>query len=109
MSKLDKADERGIVGIAEKINFLENSPESLRFEIFEDFKSDLDSCNERLSSEIDKEEKANIEAEMYGVKRELVDALNDPVSYFKKLYQDGHLDDEYVKYLKTHHGIELKK
>ena len=81
MRKYENADEDGILGYAERINFLENSPEYARWEIFEEFKPDIDAYREDIASEPDKEERSQLEAEMYAVMRELVNALHDPEAY----------------------------
>ena len=69
------------MGYAEKIDFLENSPEYARWEIFDEFKADLDSYREDLAVETDVEERKRIEAEMYAVMRELINALHNPEAY----------------------------
>lgn len=81
MRKYESADEDGIMGYAEKINFLENSPEYARWEIFDEFKADINAYREEIAAETDKDEKKRIEAEMYAVMRELVNALHDPEAY----------------------------
>lgn len=81
MRKYENADEDGIMGYAERINFLENSPEYARWEIFDEFKPDIDAYREDIAEETDKEERAKLEAEMYAVMRELVNALHNPEAY----------------------------
>ena len=107
MRKYENADNNGVMGYAEKVNFLENSPEFLRYEIFDDFKADIDTYREIIAAESNKEKLSKYETEMYAIMRELVNALNDPRTYFQKIYEAGNLDDEYIKYLETHHGIRL--
>lgn len=107
MRKYENADNNGVMGYAEKVNFLENSPEFLRYEIFDDFKADIDTYREIIAAESNKEKLSKYETEMYAIMRELVNALNDPITYFQKIYEAGNLDDEYIKYLETHHGIRL--
>lgn len=88
MRQYDNADEQGIMGYAEKINFLENSPEYARWEIFDEFKPDLDAYREEIAVETDKEERAKLEAEMYALMRELIDALHDPAKYQQRNVQE---------------------
>lgn len=107
MRKYENANENGIMGYAEKINFLENSPEYLRWEIFDEFKPDIDAYQEQLKQETKKENKQKLEEETYSLKRELIDALHDPMAYFRKLKESGQLDEEYIKYLENSHGIKL--
>lgn len=83
MRKYENADADGIMGYAERINFLENSPEYARWEIFDEFKADIDAYREDIAAETNDEERKRIEVEMYAVMRELVDALHDPEAYRK--------------------------
>ena len=106
--KYTNADSNGVLGYAEKIDFLENSPEFLRHEIFDEFKPDIDAYREDIAAETDKEERKKLEEEMYTVMRELVNALHDPAEYFRQLYESGQLSDEYIKYLEKNHGIKLE-
>ena len=106
--KYTNADSNGVLGYAEKIDFLENSPESLRYGIFDVFKPDIDAYREAIATETDKEKKGRLETEMYGIMRDLVDALHDPAEYFRQLYESGQLSDEYIKYLEKNHGIKLE-
>lgn len=109
LRKYQKADEEGLMGYAEKVNFLENSPEYLRYEIFGDFKDDIAATKEAREAEPNETKAKSLEAEYYGTMRELVDALHEPSSYFKKLYDAGQLNDEYINFLEKHHGIKFKK
>lgn len=105
--KYQKADKEGLIGYAEKVNFLENSPEYLRHEIFDSFKADINAYQELIEAETDTDKRAQLEAKSYALKRELVNALHDPASYLKKLYEAGQLDEEYIKYIENNHGIKL--
>lgn len=107
--KYENADERGVMGYAEKVNFMQNSDEYLRWEIFDEFKPDIDSYRERIATESNRNERGKIEAQMYLRMRELVNALHDPKEHFKELYDAGMLDDEYATWLREHHGINLKE
>ena len=107
--KYENADERGVVGYAEKVNFMQNSDEYLRWEIFDEFKPDIDAYREGIATESNRNERGKIEAQMYLRMRELVNALHDPKEYFKELYDAGMLDDEYATWLREHHGINLKE
>ncbi|MCM1441068.1 MAG: hypothetical protein NC131_17980, partial [Roseburia sp.] len=78
----DAADE-GIMGYAEKADLMYNSEEYLRYEIFDEFKGDLDAYREEIAAESDPEARRELEAEMYAAMRMLIDALHDPESYFK--------------------------
>lgn len=73
--KYDNAAANGILGYAEKANFLYNSPEYLRLETFEKYKPDIDAFRAQLKEETDPKKKKEIQAEMFGTMRELVDSL----------------------------------
>lgn len=79
--KYENAVEDGIVGYAERVSFLENSPEYARWEIFDDFKADIDAYREEIAAETDEEERLKIETEMYATMRELINALHNPEQY----------------------------
>lgn len=106
--KYTNADSNGVLGYAEKIDFLENSPEFLRHEIFDDFRADIDANQNMLAQETDKQKRTELEKETFALKRQLVDALHDPAEYFRQLYESGQLSDEYIKYLEKNHGIKLE-
>lgn len=73
--KYDNAAANGILGYAEKANFLYNSPEYLRLEKFEEYKPEMDAFRTQLKEETDPEKKKEIQAEMFGTMRKLVDSL----------------------------------
>lgn len=89
-----KAGDEGVMKYAEKADFLYNSPDYLRYEIFEAFKPDMDDFKEELKTESNKEKRKEIEKEMYGVMRELVDNLNDPAKYIDSLRDAGVITQE---------------
>lgn len=107
MKKYENAADEGVIKYAEKVNFLENSPEYLRHEIFDSFKPDIDADREAIA-DAERSERVTAENQMYADMRQLVNALHDPTAYFKNLYDAGLLDDEYIEWLKSHHGIKLK-
>lgn len=76
LRKYENAADGGILGYAEKADFLYNSPEYLRYEIFQKFKEDIDAINEELKGETDAEVKKGLQEELYGTMRELVEALD---------------------------------
>lgn len=106
--KYTNADSNGVLGYAEKIDFLENSPEFLRHEIFDEFRADINANQNMLAQETDKQKRTELEKETFALKRQLVDALHDPAEYFRQLYESGQLSDEYIKYLEKNHGIKLE-
>lgn len=76
LRKYENAADEGILGYAEKADFLYHSPEYLRYEIFQKFKGDIDAINEELKGETDSEVKKGLQEELYGTMRELVDSIH---------------------------------
>lgn len=68
--------DNGIFDYAEKIDFLNNSPEYERYEIFEDYREDIDDLYNELKEAISDEERKDIEAELNEVKKEMIDEIN---------------------------------
>lgn len=75
--KYENAAEDGILGYAERADFLYNSAEYLRFEIFEEYKPDIDAIREGIKAETDPEAKKELENELFATMRELVDKLHN--------------------------------
>lgn len=68
--------DNGIFDYAEKIDFLYNSPEYERYEIFENYQSDIDDLYNELKEAADDEERKNIETELNQVKKEMILEIN---------------------------------
>ena len=77
MRKYEDAADEGVAGMAEKVDFLYNSPEYLRYELFDEYKADIDDYREDLQEATDDAERNEIEAEMYATMRELIDQLHE--------------------------------
>ncbi len=75
--KYENAADDGILGYAERADFLYNSPEYLRFEIFEEYKPDIDAIREEIKGETDPEAKKELQNELFATMRELVDKLHN--------------------------------
>ena len=75
--KYENAADDGILGYAERVDFLYNSAEYLRFEIFEKYKSDIDAIREEIKEETNPEAKKELQEELFSTMRELVDELHD--------------------------------
>ncbi len=71
----EKDTDNGVFDYAEKINFLYNSPEYERYEIFEDYRQEIDALNKELKEVIDDEERKEIEAELKEVKKEMISEM----------------------------------
>ncbi len=68
--------DNGIFDYAEKIDFLYNSPEYERYEIFEDYRKDIDVLYDELQEAVDDEERKDIEAELNELKKEMIQEMN---------------------------------
>ena len=71
----DTAD--GVFDYAEKIAWLNNSPEYRILETYEDYSGDIDDINEELKAATSDEERKELEAELNEKKKELVNAVNE--------------------------------
>lgn len=58
------------------ISFTINSPEYERYEIFEDYRRDIDDLYNELNDTVDDEERKNIEAELNELKKEMIEEMN---------------------------------
>ena len=76
LNKYDNAADEGIAGMAEKADFLYNSKAYLRYELFDEYESDINDCRYDLKEAGDAEEYKAIENEMYAIMRELIDLLH---------------------------------
>lgn len=68
--------DNGVFDFSEKINFLYNSPEYARYEIFEDYRGDIESLYKELKDPMSDEERASIEAELTGLKKQMIEEMN---------------------------------
>jgi N12 class adenine-specific DNA methylase len=68
--------DNDIFDYAKKIDFLYNSPEYERYEIFEDYRRDIDDLYNELNDTVDDEERKNIEAELNELKKEMIEEMN---------------------------------
>ncbi|WP_304609805.1 LPD38 domain-containing protein [Muribaculum intestinale] len=75
--KYENAADDGILGYAERVDFLYNSAEYLRFGIFEKYKPDIDAIREEIKEETNPEAKKELQEELFSIMRELVDELHD--------------------------------
>ena len=68
--------DNGVFDFSEKINFLYNSPEYARYEIFEDYRGDIESLYKELKDAMSDEERAEIEVELTGLKKQMIEEMN---------------------------------
>ena len=55
---------------------MNKSPEYQRLEIFEDYSSDINAINKELKEPMNDNERKELEKELYGLKKKLVDEAN---------------------------------
>ena len=67
--------DNGIFDYAEKIDFLYNSPEYERYEIFEDYRKDIDDLYDEMQEVVDDEERKDIETELNELKKEMIQEM----------------------------------
>lgn len=68
-------ESEGIMGAAEKLDFMYNSPEYGRYEIVDDYYSDVKDLSEELNETTNAEERKELETEINALKREMVNAI----------------------------------
>lgn len=68
--------DNGVFDFSEKINFLYNSPEYARYEIFEDYRGDIESLYKELKDAMSDEERAALEVELTGLKKQMIEEMN---------------------------------
>lgn len=71
--------DKGIFDYAEKINFLYNSPEYARYEIFESYRPEINHLYNKLKDITDPEEYRKVEQELNEAKRALVEELKEAI------------------------------
>lgn len=67
--------DKGIFDYAEKIDFLYNSPEYERYEIFEDYRRDIDGLYDELKDVADDDERKQVESELNALKKEMIEEM----------------------------------
>ena len=80
-----KDKEGGILGAAEKVDFIYNSDEFLRYQLFETYNERIKQLEEALKSDATKDEKMEWEKELNNMKRELVESMQHPREAMEKL------------------------
>ena len=68
--------DNDVFDYAEKIDFLYNSPEYERYEIFEEYSKDIDDLYDELKEVVDNEERKQVEAELNALKKEMINEMN---------------------------------
>lgn len=76
MKHYENDTDKGLFDYADKIDFLYNSPEFARYEIFEDYSKDIDALNEELKEANDGAEHLSIEKELTELKKEMIEEMN---------------------------------
>ena len=83
LRKYENAEADGILGYAEKVNFMQNSPEYARWLVFDDFKDEIKAYQTDIAEATNAEERKQLEVQMYARMRELVNALHNPEEYLR--------------------------
>ena len=76
MKHYENDSDKGIFDYADKIDFLYNSPEFARYEIFEDYSKDIDALYQELKESNDGAEHLLIEKELTELKKEMIEEMN---------------------------------
>ncbi len=66
----------GIFDYANKIDFLYNSPEYQRYEIFELYKKEIESLNDMIKNTYDNDERKELETYLNEIKKEMIEEMN---------------------------------
>ena len=76
MKHYENDTDKGFFDYADKIDFLYNSPEFARYEIFEDYSKDIDALYQELKEANDGAEHLSIEKELTELKKEMIEEMN---------------------------------
>lgn len=76
MKHYENDTDKGLFDYADKIDFLYNSPEFARYEIFEDYRKDIDALYKELKEANDGAEHLSIEKELTELKKEMIEEMN---------------------------------
>lgn len=76
MKHYENDTDKGLFDHADKIDFLYNSPEFARYEIFEDYSKDIDALYQELKEANDGAEHLSIEKELTELKKEMIEEMN---------------------------------
>ena len=76
MKHYENDTDKGLFNYADKIDFLYNSPEFARYEIFEDYSKDIDALYKELKEANDGAEHLSIEKELTELKKEMIEEMN---------------------------------
>ena len=76
MKHYENDTDKGLFDYADKIDFLYNSPEFARYEIFEDYSKDIDALYKELIEANDGAEHLSIEKELTELKKEMIEEMN---------------------------------
>lgn len=76
MKHYENDTDKGLFDYADKIDFLYNSPEFARYEIFEDYSKDIDALYQELKEANDGAEHLSIEKELTELKKEMIEKMN---------------------------------
>ena len=72
----EKDTDNGVFDYAEKIDFLYNSPEYARYEIFEDYNKEIDGLYDEMKEATDDDERKVIDNELTALKKQMIEEMN---------------------------------
>ena len=76
LGKYENDTYNGIFDYAEKIDFLYNSPEYQRYEIFEFYNKEIKSLNDMIKNTYDNDERKELESYLNELKKEMIEEMN---------------------------------
>lgn len=88
MRKYENAEENGDEAYTAKIEQLVNSPEYARWQVFDDYKPDIEALKEDIAAETDADMKKQLEAEYYSLMREMIEYLHNPDKYLEQFEEE---------------------
>ena len=75
VSHYEKQEDEGILGMAEKLDFMYNSPEYGRYEIVDEYYDQVKDLTDRLKETVETDERQMLEEEITDLKREMIEAV----------------------------------
>ena len=77
LKNYERDTDKGVFDYAEKIDFLYNSPEYERYEIFENYRPSIDEMYDILKEITDDDERKSIEADLNELKKMMISDMNE--------------------------------
>ena len=77
MKHYEEDTNNGVFDYAEKINFLYNSPEYARYEVFEAYQKDIDGLYEELKETVNEDDRKFLESELTELEKQMIEEMNE--------------------------------